>query len=187
MTADVNRWPTETGAIELFGGIAVLVPRTANWGATLLLLVDVGAFLTQVGALHLDWVHTIVIGVMLTALVRVSRNSAQAAPVRAAPAILAARATVDRRSTSRDQAPRGPATRLFYCNGRQAKGWLPEYWGGRVGAKTREIGRIPMSDAALTRSASPGLAPNMAARMPLVSCGARVTSELDALALALKQ
>lgn len=54
-----------TGLLELVGGVSILVPRVARYGAGVLLLVDVGAFIAQLTKLHMDVVHTIVIGVLL--------------------------------------------------------------------------------------------------------------------------
>jgi uncharacterized membrane protein YphA (DoxX/SURF4 family) len=58
-----------TGALELVGGVAVLVPAVSPLGAAVLLVVDVGAFIAQVEILHQDWIHTIVIGTFLTVLI----------------------------------------------------------------------------------------------------------------------
>jgi putative oxidoreductase len=58
-----------TGAIELIGGIGVLMPRFSPFAALLLLLVDAGAFVAQATMLHMDWIHTIVIGLILGTLV----------------------------------------------------------------------------------------------------------------------
>lgn len=57
-----------TGALELLGGLAILVPRASVFGALLLLTVDVGAFIAQVAILHMDWIHCIVIGALLVVL-----------------------------------------------------------------------------------------------------------------------
>ena len=58
-----------TGAMELAGGIAVLVPAVSRYGAIALLGVDVGAFTAQITVLHQDWIHTIVIGIMLATVI----------------------------------------------------------------------------------------------------------------------
>ncbi len=58
-----------TGALELVGGVAVLLPAVSALGAALLLVVDVGACIAQVEVLHQDWIHTIVIGTLLTVLI----------------------------------------------------------------------------------------------------------------------
>lgn len=62
-----------TGAVEVIGGLALLVPRTSVWGALVLLCVDIGAFIAQVNVLHLDWVHTVVLAVLLVAVILLSR------------------------------------------------------------------------------------------------------------------
>lgn len=67
-----------TGLLELAGGIAVLVPRVSPLGALLLLAVDAGAFVAQVSILHMDWIHTIVIGAILAATVYLQRPFAKA-------------------------------------------------------------------------------------------------------------
>lgn len=58
-----------TGALELAGAIAVLVPRTSIYGAVVLLLVDIGAFIAQVTILHMDWIHCVVIGALIVGLI----------------------------------------------------------------------------------------------------------------------
>jgi len=63
-----------TGALELVGAVALLVPRVSVLGGLLLLLVDIGAFVAQVFALHGDWIHTIVIGLLLALLIYLQRE-----------------------------------------------------------------------------------------------------------------
>lgn len=63
-----------TGALEVLGAIAVLVPSVSVLGAILLLLVDIGAFVAQVGVLHMDWIHTIVIGLFIGVLIYLQRH-----------------------------------------------------------------------------------------------------------------
>ena len=63
-----------TAVLELLGAIALLVPSTSALGAILLLAVDVGAFVAQVEVLHKDWIHTIVIGAVLVALIYLHRQ-----------------------------------------------------------------------------------------------------------------
>ena len=63
-----------TGFLELIGAVLVLRPRFTPIGALLLLLVDIGAFIAQVTVLHMDWVHTVVIGFILAGLVWVERH-----------------------------------------------------------------------------------------------------------------
>ena len=65
------------GLLEVVGGIAVLVPAVSGLGALLLLVVDVGAFFAQILFLHEDWIHTIVIGAILVALIYLQRQSAR--------------------------------------------------------------------------------------------------------------
>ena len=62
-----------TGSLELVGGLAVLVPRFSAFGALMLLLVDAGACVAQVTILHMDWIHTIVIGLILGTLIYAQR------------------------------------------------------------------------------------------------------------------
>jgi putative oxidoreductase len=64
-----------TGALELTGGVAVLIPRVSVFGAIVLLLVDIGAFVAQVTVLHVDWIHAIVIGALLALLIYFQRQS----------------------------------------------------------------------------------------------------------------
>ena len=63
------------GLLEGVGGIAVLVPAVSGLGALILLVVDVGAFFAQILFLHEDWIHTIVIGAILVALIYLQRQS----------------------------------------------------------------------------------------------------------------
>lgn len=58
-----------TAALEVIGAVAVLTPRVSVVGAAILLLVDAGAFVAQIAILHMDWVHTIVIGALLGLLI----------------------------------------------------------------------------------------------------------------------
>jgi uncharacterized membrane protein YphA (DoxX/SURF4 family) len=67
-----------TGLLELVGGLAVLAPPISAFGALLLLCVDVGAFIAQVGVLHQDWIHTVVIAAILAALVYLQRDAIRA-------------------------------------------------------------------------------------------------------------
>ncbi len=65
-TVGLGQWfRTVTGLLELVGSIAILIPATSILGAGLLLCVDSGAFVAQVAVLHMDWIHTIVIGALL--------------------------------------------------------------------------------------------------------------------------
>ncbi len=63
-----------TGAIELIGGLLVLVPAVSVFGAILLLLVDIGAFIAQIAILHMDFIHTIVIGAVIGLLIYLQRH-----------------------------------------------------------------------------------------------------------------
>ena len=58
-----------TGALEVVGALALVTPFVSGVGALLLLCVDVGAFFAQIALIHGDWIHTIVIGAILAALV----------------------------------------------------------------------------------------------------------------------
>lgn len=64
-----------TGGLELIGGIGVLIPRFSPLAACLLLLIDVGAFVAQVTTLHMDWIHTVVIALLLGGLIYLQRNA----------------------------------------------------------------------------------------------------------------
>jgi putative oxidoreductase len=63
------------GLLELAGGICVLIPTISGLGAIILLVVDMGAFFAQVLFLHEDWIHTIVIGAILVALIYLQRDA----------------------------------------------------------------------------------------------------------------
>lgn len=62
-----------TGALELVGGAALLFPRSSILGAMILLAVDVGAFVAQLTILHMGWLHCVVIGGLLLALIYLQR------------------------------------------------------------------------------------------------------------------
>ena len=62
-----------TGALELVGGIALLIPSLSVLGALVVLLVDIGAFFAQACVLHMDVVHTIVIAIAVGALLYLQR------------------------------------------------------------------------------------------------------------------
>jgi uncharacterized membrane protein YphA (DoxX/SURF4 family) len=53
-----------TGALEVIAAIAVLVPAASAFGALLMVCVAAGAFITQIGVLHMDWIHTVVIALV---------------------------------------------------------------------------------------------------------------------------
>jgi putative oxidoreductase len=63
-----------TGALEVVGGIGILVPSVSVFGAILLLAIDAGAFVAQVAVLHMDWIHTIVIGAILGTVIYLQRH-----------------------------------------------------------------------------------------------------------------
>jgi uncharacterized membrane protein YphA (DoxX/SURF4 family) len=58
-----------TAALEVIGGVCVLIPGISVFGALVLLVVDIGAFFAQVFVLHDDWVHTIVVGLVIAAVI----------------------------------------------------------------------------------------------------------------------
>ncbi len=62
------------GALELAGGIAILVPSVSVFAALVLLAVDAGAFITQIAVLHGDWIHTVVIGAILASVIYLQRD-----------------------------------------------------------------------------------------------------------------
>ena len=63
-----------TGVLEVVGGIGILVPSVSVFAAIMLLAVDAGAFVAQVAILHMDWIHTIVIGAILATLIYLQRG-----------------------------------------------------------------------------------------------------------------
>lgn len=67
-----------TGIVEVVGAVATLVPAVSALGAVLLLAVDAGAFVAQVAAIHSDWLHTIVIGAVIAALIYLQRGALKA-------------------------------------------------------------------------------------------------------------
>jgi uncharacterized membrane protein YphA (DoxX/SURF4 family) len=50
-----------TGALEVIAAVAVLIPAVSGLGALLMVGIALGAFVAQVGVLHMDWIHTLVI------------------------------------------------------------------------------------------------------------------------------
>jgi putative oxidoreductase len=58
-----------TGAVELIGGLVILIPRISVFGAVLLLIIDIGAFVAQVTILHMGWIHCVVVGALLALLI----------------------------------------------------------------------------------------------------------------------
>jgi putative oxidoreductase len=74
-TVGLGQWfRYATGVLEAIGGIMVLIPTVSALGACLLLLVDVGAFVAQVTVIHMDWIHTIVIGIVIGVLIYLQRQ-----------------------------------------------------------------------------------------------------------------
>ena len=63
-----------TGALELAGGVAILVPSVSVFAALVLLAVDAGAFITQIAVLHGDGIHTVVIGAILASVIYLQRD-----------------------------------------------------------------------------------------------------------------
>ena len=63
-----------TAALQLFGGITVLVPRSSLLGAVVLELVVVGAFVAQITVLHTDLIHTFVLAALLGLLIYLQRD-----------------------------------------------------------------------------------------------------------------
>lgn len=63
-----------TGLLELVGGIAVLIPAVSVYGALVLLVVDIGAFVALVTVLHMDWIHAVVIGLILGIVIYLQRD-----------------------------------------------------------------------------------------------------------------
>ncbi len=62
-----------TATLELAGGITILIPRISAFGAATLLCVDIGAFFAQILVLHMDFIHTLVIGAILGTLIYLQR------------------------------------------------------------------------------------------------------------------
>ena len=72
----LGQWLRYLTAILELGGAALLVaPATSIYGAGVLLLVDIGAFLAQLTRIHSDWIHTIVIGGLLALVIALQRLS----------------------------------------------------------------------------------------------------------------
>jgi uncharacterized membrane protein YphA (DoxX/SURF4 family) len=65
-----------TGALEVVGGVGVLVPRFSPWAALLLLVpIDIGAFATQLTVFHHDWIHPIVFALILFGIIYLQRSA----------------------------------------------------------------------------------------------------------------
>ena len=63
-----------TGLLEVVGSIGILLPSVSVFAAILLLAVDAGAFVAQVSVLHMDWIHTIVVGAILATVIYLQRG-----------------------------------------------------------------------------------------------------------------
>ena len=63
-----------TAALEVTGGITLLIPRVSAFGALILLCVDAGAFVAQLTRLHGGVIHTLIIGAALAALIYLQRE-----------------------------------------------------------------------------------------------------------------
>jgi len=78
-TVGLGQWfRSFTGLLEVAGAVATLIPAVSALGAVLLLAVDAGAFVAQVGVLHMDWIHPIVIGAVIAALIYLQRDALKA-------------------------------------------------------------------------------------------------------------
>jgi uncharacterized membrane protein YphA (DoxX/SURF4 family) len=64
-----------TGATEVTGSVLLLWPRSASFGALMLLGVCSGAFLAQIGPLHGDVIHVFVLGSLLLLAAWLTRPS----------------------------------------------------------------------------------------------------------------
>src|SRR5258706_1553682 len=74
-TVGIGQWfRYATGALEVVGAVMVLIPTVSALGGCLLLLVDAGAFVAQVAVLHMDWIHTIAIGIVIGLLIYLQRH-----------------------------------------------------------------------------------------------------------------
>jgi len=59
--------------VEITGAVLLLWPARSAFGALLLACVCAGAFLAQVFAIHMDFVHTIILGAIFLAIAWVQR------------------------------------------------------------------------------------------------------------------
>jgi putative oxidoreductase len=74
-TVGLGQWfRYATGLLEVIGAIMVLTPTVSALGGCLLLLVDVGAFVAQVAVIHVDWIHTIAVGIVIGLLIYLQRQ-----------------------------------------------------------------------------------------------------------------
>jgi uncharacterized membrane protein YphA (DoxX/SURF4 family) len=60
--------------MEISGAVLLIWPGRSAYGALVLACVCAGAFLAQVFAIHMDFVHTIVLGVIFLAIAWVQRT-----------------------------------------------------------------------------------------------------------------
>ncbi len=67
-----------TGALELLGAALLLWPGTTAFGALLLTVICIGAFLAQLLVLHEDVIHAIVMAIILAAIVWTHRDQLRA-------------------------------------------------------------------------------------------------------------
>jgi uncharacterized membrane protein YphA (DoxX/SURF4 family) len=68
-TVGLGQWFRYFVAIlEITGAILLLLPGRAAYGALVLAVVCAGAFLAQVLAIHMDFVHTIILGAIFLAI-----------------------------------------------------------------------------------------------------------------------
>jgi uncharacterized membrane protein YphA (DoxX/SURF4 family) len=63
-----------TAILEISGAVLLLWPGRTAIGAALLACVCVGAFFAQILAIHMDFVHTIVLAAILLSIVWFNRN-----------------------------------------------------------------------------------------------------------------
>jgi putative oxidoreductase len=64
-----------TAVLEAIGVLVVLYSRTTPWGAAMLLMVTVGAWIAQVTVLNGAWYHCAIIGSGLLVLIWLTRSS----------------------------------------------------------------------------------------------------------------
>jgi len=70
-----------TAIMEIAGAVLLLWPGRGAYGALVLACVCAGAFLAQVFAIHMDFVHTIVLGAIFLAIAWVQRAQLRGAGV----------------------------------------------------------------------------------------------------------
>jgi uncharacterized membrane protein YphA (DoxX/SURF4 family) len=62
-----------TGTLELLGAVLLLVPRTAFFGALLLLGICAGALVAQLTVIHGDLIHVFVLGGLLALIAWIAK------------------------------------------------------------------------------------------------------------------